>query len=112
MSESLLVLFFKIELLLCLPLIANAAAAPDSPEAHGFVHFYKCPSGRDVERLGDTGTSAACLSACQAHGPAAGCWWLDGTGGFPRQCRVCRVLSPVKRQWPNDWALPLAAFIS
>ncbi len=87
-----------------------AQTAPDaaSPEALGFLHFYKCPSDADVDRLGDTGTAANCLAACQARPQAAGCWWLDGTGGFPRECRVCRTLPPTKLDWRNDWALPMS----
>jgi len=35
---------------------------------------------------------------------AAGCWWLDGTGGFARECRVCTDKAPEKSAYANDWA--------
>lgn len=69
----------------------------------GFHHFYKCPDDSDVTVLGDTETMSACWDACQTEG-GAGCWFLDGTGGFARECRVCRTLVPVKETWSNDWA--------
>lgn len=93
---------------LSLLLIASIAAAPTAPQALGFRHFFKCPSDADVTRLGDTTTPAACLAACETHSGAAGCWWLDGTGGFARECRVCRTMEPAKRRWPNDWAIPMS----
>lgn len=52
---------------------------------------------------------AKAVGALLGRTVAAGCWWLDGTEGFPRQCRICRTLSPVKRHWSNDGALPLDA---
>jgi hypothetical protein len=85
----------------------DAVDAPASPEALGFTHFLKCPSDRDVTVLGDTKSPAACLAVCRKQPHVAGCWWLDGTGGFRRECRVCRTLSPVKEHWPNDWGIPL-----
>ena len=88
---------------------AEVGTEPQSPEAFGFRHFYKCPNDADVLRIGDTITPQACLKACETHARAAGCWWLDGTGGFPRQCRVCKTLTPWKKHWPNDWATPMEA---
>ncbi len=90
--------------------VAAGCAQPATPQALGFNRFYKCIG--DVESLGDTVTPRACLAACEQHGHVAGCWWLDGSGGFPRQCRVCRSLTPKKMFWPNDWALPLTAYTS
>jgi len=98
-----------------LPWLLLAAALggqPARPEALGFQHFYKCPSDADVTHLGDTKTPQACRTACEAHLNGAGCWWLDGTGGFPRECRLCRTKSPNKQTWPNDWAIPPAPHIS
>jgi len=92
--------------------LAQQPRAPVAPEALGFMHFYKCPSDADVDRLGDTGTAEACLAACSARRHAVACWWLDGTGGFPRQCRVCRTMRPSKQAWPNDWAVPFSAYMS
>jgi hypothetical protein len=86
---------------------AGLAASPDDPVKLGFQRYYKCPDGRDVTRLGDTGTASACLAACLKEPGAAGCWWLDGSNGFPRQCRVCRTQSPVREIWPNDWGISL-----
>jgi len=90
--------------------MAFAGEGQSIPESLGFRHLYKCPDDRDVLRLGDTGTAEACLAKCTAvskkTGAVAGCWWLDGTGGFHRDCRVCRTRPPVKGKWPNDWALP------
>jgi hypothetical protein len=93
-------------------LTVPAFAQPAGPGALGFNRFYKCPSDRDTLRLGDTVTPQACLQACRAHGPAAGCWWLDGSGGFPRACRLCRTLAPQREEWRNDWALPLSPLVS
>jgi hypothetical protein len=91
---------------------APQISPPDTPEALGFAHFFKCPSDADVDILGDTITAKACLAACQTHSHAAGCWWLDGTGGFRRECRLCRTQPPTKMQWQNDWALPLSPYTS
>jgi hypothetical protein len=88
---------------------AEVSNEPQSPEALGFKHYYKCPNDADVLRIGDTVTPQACLQACENQPRAAGCWWLDGTGGFPRQCRVCKTLTPRKKVWPNDWATPIEA---
>lgn len=87
---------------------ATFSTASLPPTALGFRQFYKCPSDADVLHLGDTGTPAACLIACESHPNGAGCWWLDGTNGFPRECRLCRTLSPVKKVWPNDWGVRLS----
>jgi hypothetical protein len=113
MTTKLLALF--IVGIAAVPIAAPSAQPPhstESPQALGFAHLYKCPSDRDVDRLGDTVTPQARLEACEQHGHAAGCWWLDGTGGFPRQCRVCRTLTPQRMHWPNDWALPLSVYTS
>jgi hypothetical protein len=59
------------------------------PAALGFQHFFKCMKGGDNVDIGDTVTVKACLDACKKAG-AAGCWWLDGTGGFPRTCNLCK----------------------
>jgi hypothetical protein len=91
---------------------AVAQAAPLPPEVFGFEHKYKCPFDFDVLRLGDTKTPEACLKACEQHPGAAGCWWLDGTGGFPRSCRLCRTMAPKKNHFKNDWAQPMSIFIS
>jgi hypothetical protein len=96
--------------------VAQLVPRPDTPRfdppfARGFSHYYKCPDA-DFDVLGDTVTSEACLSACRRHGTAAGCWWLDGTWGFPRECRICRAHAPVRGFWPNDWALPLSGLTS
>jgi hypothetical protein len=72
----------------------------------GFKQYWKCPDDTDVTVLGDTATMTACWSACEKEG-GAGCWFLDGTGGFARECRVCRTLVPVKETWSNDWARKL-----
>jgi hypothetical protein len=85
--------------------------AQQSPASLGFQQFYKCPSDADTIRLGDPGTAANCLNECSARG-GAGCWYLDGTGGFARDCRVCRTLAPAKFFYPNDWAMPIEADIS
>lgn len=91
-----------------MPLASHPTRA-ETPAAQGFRHYAKCAADRDVTRLGDTGTAAACLAVCRAVPGAAGCWWLDGnTGPFPRECRVCRTRAPVWSPWPNDWALPFA----
>jgi hypothetical protein len=82
-------------------------AAPSVSKKYGFQQFYKCPSDADVIPLGNQGTMGACLTACQATKGAAGCWYLDGTGGFPHDCRACRTMTPVKMTWANDWARPL-----
>lgn len=85
---------------------AGSGGKPQSPEAYGFRHYFKCPSDADVFHIGDTVTPQACLAACQSMQHVAGCWWLDGTGGFPRECRACKTLAPRKEVWPNDWATP------
>jgi hypothetical protein len=90
---------------------ASARERHKSPQALGFMEFYKCPNS-EVARLGDTKTPEACIAACEAHTPAAGCWWLDGTGGFPRECRVCLTMEPQKMTWPNDWGLPMSRPVS
>jgi hypothetical protein len=82
------------------------------PAFLGFHHFYKCPSDADVDVIGDTVTPKACLAACMTSDMAAGCWWLDGTGGFPRQCRICKTFAPRKMSWSNDWALSLSALVA
>jgi hypothetical protein len=82
---------------------ANAAKEARS---FGFKQYWKCPDDSDVTVLGDTKSLQACWSACQAQG-GAGCWFLDGTGGFARECRVCRTLVPVQESWANDWARSL-----
>jgi hypothetical protein len=102
-----IVLFATIALMQAGVALAQRPPAAHSPAALGFQHFYKCPSDADVDRLGDTVTPDACLAACEARAGAAGCWWLDGTGGFPRECRVCRTMQPTRQSWPNDWALSL-----
>jgi hypothetical protein len=91
---------------------AQPSPGLETPESLGFAHFYKCPSDADVTHLGDTITAKNCLAACEAQPTARGCWWLDGTGGFPRECRVCRTLEPDKMQWRNDWARPLSPLTS
>ncbi len=92
--------------------LAAAPAPKASPQGLGFQQFYKCPSDRDVDRVGDTITPQACLAACSARPNATACWWLDGTGGFPRQCRVCRTQAPIRQRFPNDWAMPLKDNVS
>jgi hypothetical protein len=101
--------YFAVGLLLPVSLWAEQPLAADTPAALGFQQFYKCPDGPDVDRIGDTKTAGACLAACEARKNAAGCWWLDGTGRFPRQCRVCRTREPVKNRFRNDWALPMSS---
>ena len=84
-------------------------AAAMNPVSLGFEQFYKCPNTQaldDVLDLGDTLTPSACLSACKKQNTVAGCWWLDGSGGAPRDCRVCKTLAPVKMSYQNDWAIP------
>jgi hypothetical protein len=45
------------------------------------------------------------MAACTDAWPnVVGCWWLDGTGGFPRTCNGCSTLVPTKHEWANDWA--------
>jgi hypothetical protein len=92
--------------------VAQHVQPTQAPASLGFHHFYKCPADADVDVLGDTVTPKACLTACLTRDNAAGCWWLDGTGGFPRQCRVCRTFSPRQMYWANDWALPLSALVA
>jgi TPR repeat protein/S1-C subfamily serine protease len=85
-------------------------AAETNPAPLGFEQFYKCPNTKaldDVRDLGDTVTPGACLSACKKQDAAAGCWWLDGSGGLPRDCRVCKTLAPVRMSYQNDWAIPI-----
>ncbi len=89
-----------------------ASAQIASPADQGFIHFFKCPSDSDTTRIGDTQTAAACLRVCQSQAHAAGCWWLDGTGGFPRECRVCRTRQPQKDIWNNDWAMPIDTVVA
>jgi hypothetical protein len=72
----------------------------------GFEQYWKCPDDRDVKVLGEKANMDECLSACQAEG-GAGCWYLDGSGGFPHDCRVCQTLAPVKETYANDWAKSL-----
>jgi len=88
----------------------SAFAAETNPASVGFEQFYKCPNTKaldDVVDLGDTRTPSACLSACKKQDTAAGCWWLDGSGGLPRGCRVCKTLAPVKMSYQYDWAIPI-----
>lgn len=94
---------------LLLPAGLAAAEPPDapSPAAVGFRRYFKCIDF-DAISLGDTETAKGCLAACSAVPHAAGCWWLDGTGSFPRECRICRTHPPVPFLYPNDWAQPLA----
>ncbi len=91
---------------------ATSSAQTASPADLGFIHFFKCPSDRDTTRVGDTVTPDACLRVCQSHPGAVGCWWLDGTGGFPRECRICRTLEPTKNQFHNDWAMPIDSVVA
>lgn len=85
-------------------------AAETNPASSGFEHFYKCTGIKrpeDVVDLGDTHTPASCLAACKRQDMAAGCWWQDGSGGLPRDCRVCKTLAPVKMSYENDWAIAI-----
>jgi len=86
--------------------IASAAKSP-SAQSLGFQQYYKCASEDDVIHLGDTATAAACLYECRKQDEAAGCWWIDGTGGVQRECRACRTLVPETGSVSNDWAMPL-----
>ncbi|HVY48087.1 MAG TPA: hypothetical protein VHB21_19500 [Minicystis sp.] len=76
------------------------AGAPAAKKFSGFQQFYKCSA--DAPSLGDKPTKEACLAACQTDATATGCWYLDGTGGFPRDCRVCHA-PMTKQQYANDW---------
>ena len=105
-------LFLLVAGIAAFPISFCLAQQPRAPEALGFMRYYKCPSDKDVDRLGDTGTAEACLAACAARSHGVGCWWLDGTGGFPKQCRICRTMQPSKQDWPNDWALPFSTYMS
>ncbi|MGE3623222.1 MAG: hypothetical protein AB7H77_05050 [Bdellovibrionales bacterium] len=75
------------------------------PAALGFQQYFKC-TGQAVP-IGDTGTPNACLASCRALPNVMGCWWLDGTGGFGRECRVCTDKAPEKDSFANDWGLSL-----
>jgi hypothetical protein len=88
------------------PAQVHDAAAADAARL-GFQQYYKCGDDNDVKSLGEKGSMGACMAACQAEPQAAGCWYLDGTGGFARDCRVCLTLTPVQMTWANDWARPL-----
>jgi hypothetical protein len=80
----------------------NSGAACERSFA-GFQQYWKCP-GMGVVSLGDTGSEDACLSACEAQPEALGCWYLNGTGGFPRDCRICVDTPPIKETFANDFA--------
>ncbi|HEY8042178.1 MAG TPA: hypothetical protein VIF15_20380 [Polyangiaceae bacterium] len=86
----------------------RAAPGPSGGMVLGFTQFSKCAEGDRVTSLGDRGSMGACLTACEQQPQAAGCWYLDGSGGFPRGCRVCRGLAPVMHAFASDWAKPLA----
>jgi len=82
----------------------HAGPNPATATFTGFKQFWKCPDDNDVQKLGDKGSQDACLTACRAQPLAAGCWYLDGTGGFPRDCRICLTKQPVKETYGNDFA--------
>jgi len=99
--------------LLVLLMSAHAAsAAPPavpSPGLLGFKRYFRCPFDGRTENLGDMKTASACLAECYLHPEATGCWWLDGSGGFARSCRICLHGTPRRWRFGNDWALPLLA---
>jgi hypothetical protein len=68
----------------------------------GFVQYQKCMG--QATSLGDLGSQDACLAACKADTRAFGCWYLDGTGGFSRDCRICTDAAPSTGTFANDWA--------
>lgn len=84
-----------------------AKPRPASPGLLGFKRYFRCPLDGTTRSVGDTKTSSACLAECYLHPEATGCWWLDGTGGFPRDCRICLSGTPRRWRYGNDWALPL-----
>ena len=88
----------------------NSFASSDdtNPAAVGFIHYFKCGNhdSSEANSLGDPGSAKACLDACRAAGVGFGCWYLDGTDGFPRDCRVCTLQAPAYGGWSNDWAQP------
>src|SRR5579863_2689064 len=71
-----------------------------------FQQYWKCPANETS--LGNKGSEPACLAACEAEPNAVGCWYLDGTGGFPQDCRICLGTPPLKETFSNDFAAPLA----
>jgi hypothetical protein len=81
-------------------------ASKNNPGALGFQQYFKCMKDGDAVGLGDTVTAKGCLDACKKAG-GAGCWWLDGTGGFPRGCNLCSIQPPQKGSWSNDWGIVL-----
>lgn len=88
---------------------ASAAPCTSTKQFSGFSQFYKCHGDGDVLSLGDRGAKEDCLDACKREPKAAGCWYLDGSGGYPRDCRVCVTMQPVKDSFANDWAGGLTA---
>jgi hypothetical protein len=75
----------------------------ETPVKLGFHQFNKCHG--EAKGLGDTKTAATCLAACTKQPEAKGCWWLDGSGGFDRECRICLDGSPSRDIFPNDWGI-------
>jgi hypothetical protein len=80
------------------------------PSGAGFQQYFKC-EGSEAS-LGDQGAATACLASCKAYGAANGnvfgCWYLDGTNGYARDCRICSTAAPAKDVYPNDWGLALS----
>jgi len=75
-----------------------------SPALWGFEQYFRCAADADVTSIGDRGSASECLAACKSQPKALGCWYLDGTGGIGRDCRVCRTTRSERNTAANDWA--------
>jgi hypothetical protein len=82
------------------PIQGTGVAAP-STSFSGFKQGWKCG---DPVNLGDQGSQEACLQACEKQDHPSGCWYLDGTGGFIRDCNYCKSNRTVYGGYQNDWA--------
>lgn len=86
---------------------------PVDPASLGFQNYYLCAFGPDVVDIGKRANAQECLVACQTasqkllNGTAKACWWLDGSGGVPTDCRLCKSIDPVKDIFFNNWAIKL-----
>ncbi len=85
------------------------------PTTLGFKQYYKCASDADTVTIGKRADARACLAACKTvsssllDGNARACWYLDGSAGVPRDCRLCKATAPVEDDFLNNWTVSLPA---
>ena len=86
---------------------------PADPATLGFQNYYMCAFTPDVVDIGKRANAQECLTACETAskqlliGTAKACWWLDGSGGVPQDCRLCKSIDPVKDVFFNNWTKTL-----